>query len=64
MATAPHRGHYDFVVISANNTGAKEPVEASWTRRDTAAATLVVRAGTASVYRVTGDFDANGCRAK
>jgi hypothetical protein len=54
-------GHYDYVVISANNSKAGEPVAASWTRSDTAAATLVVRAGTASVYRVTGDFDPNGC---
>jgi hypothetical protein len=54
-------GHYDFVVVSANNSKAGEPAEASWTRSDAAAATLVVRAGTASVYRVTGDFDPNGC---
>ena len=54
-------GHYDFVVVSANNAKAGEPAAASWTRSDTAAATLVVRAGTASVYRVTGDFDPNGC---
>ncbi|HEY5172844.1 MAG TPA: hypothetical protein VIK54_14035 [Acidimicrobiia bacterium] len=55
------KGRYDFVVISANNNKAGEPAEASWTRSDTAAATLVVRAGTASVYRVTGEFDPNGC---
>ena len=53
-------GHYDFVVISANNTKAKEPVQARWTRSDPAA-TLIVRAATASVYRVKGDFDANRC---
>jgi hypothetical protein len=54
-------GHYDFVVVSANNAKAGEPAAASWTRSDAAAATVVVRAGTASVYRVTGDFDPNGC---
>ena len=54
-------GHYDFVVISANNAKAGEPAAASWTRSDAAAATVVVRAGTASVFRVTGDFDPNGC---
>ncbi len=53
-------GHYDFVVISANNTKGKEPIQARWTRSDPAA-TLVVRTATASVYRVKGDFDANGC---
>jgi hypothetical protein len=57
------KGHYDFVVISANNTKAKEPVQASWTRSDRAA-TLVVRTGTASVYRVNGDFHSNGCGSR
>ena len=57
-------GHYDFVVVSANNSKAGEPAAASWTRSDAAAATVVVRAGTASVYRVTGDFDPNGCGPK
>jgi hypothetical protein len=58
------RGHYDLVVISANNSGAKEPVQAGWTRSDPNAAKLVVRAGTASVFRVAGDFDTNGCSAR
>jgi hypothetical protein len=53
-------GNYDFVVISGNSSKAREPAEARWTRSDPAA-TLVVRAATASVYRVTGTFDPNRC---
>jgi hypothetical protein len=56
-------GHYDYVVISGNNNKAREPVEARWTRTDPAA-TPVRRVGTASVYRVTGDFDGDKCRER
>ncbi len=55
-----NEGDYDYVVVSANTRAAKEPVEAEWTRSDPAAA-VVLRVGTASVFRVSGTFDADGC---
>jgi hypothetical protein len=54
-------GHYDFVVVSGNERGASQPVEARWTRSDPAAQ-LVLHVRTASVFRVTGAFATDGCR--
>jgi hypothetical protein len=52
----------NYVVISANTQNGSQPIQDAWTRTDNAA-TLVLRARTATVYRINSALHSAQCQA-
>ncbi len=58
---ALERGRYDYVLTAPNPLLPTTPIEEVWTRSDPAA-TVVLREGDATVFRLDGRLDPGGCR--